>query len=513
LKQLKVTTPESLTAATGLIHPDSSRKMLWDVTVSLVIVYSVITITYQLGFALEFTGTLANVDLVVDCIFALDIVITFNTAVIDEDENLVSDRAAICSIYLHGWFPVDLVTTFPIDRVVLALNDGDGNSAVLRSVKLVRAIRLVRLAKIVRIVVKSGFFEKVEDGLGLHPAVLKLVKLVVVMCFFAHLFACVLFAMSKCDESNGVGCWVESYCVGEGAWFDDDSQTMQGGGECLAEMDHGLQYLVALYWSVTTMTSIGYGDISPQASNTTEIVFTILVEVFGTTVFAYVVGNIVSIVAGLNSGMRMKRQNMVVLNSLMTEFRCTFAFRKAVRLQYLFQQQIKSVFDESRLLSELPPDLRIQTVAFIHARLIVPKVPVLCALEAEMRGAFTLLLPRLRPYCFSRGNTLYHPALGTHREMYFLTSGAVTCSVPARSAKVASSCTPSKLLLRRFHDPPSLDRESPRDEVAFAPAVERFEAGDVLGEVPLLIPEDVRFSVSRHFFVKTYVSLNYPPFF
>jgi hypothetical protein len=141
--------PRELAAAASLIHPDSTGKMAWDVTVSLVILYSVITITYQLGFDYVFTGTLANIDLVVDLIFVFDILVTFNTAAVDSDENLVVSRGAICKMYLRGWFGIDFVSTFPIDRVVLALTSGGGNPALLRSVKLIRAVRLARLFKII----------------------------------------------------------------------------------------------------------------------------------------------------------------------------------------------------------------------------------------------------------------------------------------------------------------------------------------------------------------------------
>ena len=40
-------TPALLFASTGLFHPDALQKMVWDVLLSLVILYSVITVTYQ----------------------------------------------------------------------------------------------------------------------------------------------------------------------------------------------------------------------------------------------------------------------------------------------------------------------------------------------------------------------------------------------------------------------------------------------------------------------------------
>ena len=59
-------------------------------------------------------------------------------------------------------------------------------------------------------------------------------------------------------------------------------------------------YLLATYFSITTVSTIGYGDISPEMDNDTEVLFTVLVEFFGMFIFSYVVSNMASLVANLN---------------------------------------------------------------------------------------------------------------------------------------------------------------------------------------------------------------------
>jgi hypothetical protein len=49
-------------------------------------------------------------------------------------------------------------------------------------------------------------------------------------------------------------------------------------------MRSGERYLDAMYWSMTTMTTIGYGDRSP--ANAQEILFTVVAEVLGLSFFA-----------------------------------------------------------------------------------------------------------------------------------------------------------------------------------------------------------------------------------
>lgn len=49
----------------------------------------------------------------------------------------------------------------------------------------------------------------------------------------------------------------------------------------------GTQYIYSLYWSVTTIVTVGYGDITPQ--NEYEIVVTILIELSGSALFGYLI--------------------------------------------------------------------------------------------------------------------------------------------------------------------------------------------------------------------------------
>ena len=68
------------------------------------------------------------------------------------------------------------------------------------------------------------------------------------------------------------------------------------------ELDDDLstKYTTSFYWSMTTLSTVGYGDIS--ATNGAEQRLTVVTELVGTTAFAYMAGTLSSIVmaAGLN---------------------------------------------------------------------------------------------------------------------------------------------------------------------------------------------------------------------
>lgn len=57
-------------------------------------------------------------------------------------------------------------------------------------------------------------------------------------------------------------------------------------------------YITAMYWSIMTVTTIGYGDVPAQTD--TERAVVAVCMIVGAGMFAYVVGSICGIIAGMN---------------------------------------------------------------------------------------------------------------------------------------------------------------------------------------------------------------------
>lgn len=123
----------------------------------------------------------------------------------------------------------------------------------------------------------------------------------------------------------------------------------------------------------------------------------------------------------------MRTQNLLFLNQYLSDFHCTLSFRRCLRSHFLFREKIKSVFNEHQLFSLMPPAMRTKIVEHIN-RKSMNRLPLLCKLENTSKGAFSVILPKLNPYCFRTGDVVLHPMLGTQREMFFVHDGEVAAS-------------------------------------------------------------------------------------
>lgn len=93
----------------------------------------------------------------------------------------------------------------------------------------------------------------------------------------AHWLACGFFFIALVSEGDVT--WVEA------EWGVHSSS--------LQHLSIGSKYVTALYWSLTTLTTVGYGDIHPV--NDTERMYGIFMFVVGAVVYASIFANVTSL--------------------------------------------------------------------------------------------------------------------------------------------------------------------------------------------------------------------------
>ena len=137
---------------------------------------------------------------------------------------------------------------------------------------------------------------------------MKLVALIMIVLYITHLIACLWYWVGGTDDINA-DCFEAANPDGEDSGGGEETIILVKGsaasGACKVEgwvskqgwgpgVSYRTRWLRAFYWGITTLTTVGYGDIT--ASTNGEMVFASMAELVGTMVFGTLVGTVGSIV-------------------------------------------------------------------------------------------------------------------------------------------------------------------------------------------------------------------------
>lgn len=191
-----------------------------------------------------------------------------------------------------------------------------------------------------------------------------------------------------------------------------------GSGTAGIDPDPVLTYVKAIYWSFTTLTTVGYGDIS--AKSMPQMFYSCGVQVIGVGVFGFILSNVASLISRSDAKREHHMDNLDKIETFMRTHHIPVQLRAKTRSYYHYLWQNKNGYQDRSLLEDLPTKLQGELLYVVN-RSIVEKVPFLQNADQEM---IEELMFHLEPKVFMPGERIFK-AGDMGDSLYFIHTGQV----------------------------------------------------------------------------------------
>ena len=190
-----------------------------------------------------------------------------------------------------------------------------------------------------------------------------------------------------------------------------------------AGADRWTRYLEGLYWCVTTLSTVGYGDVAPE--NNLQRMYAMGVMMLGVGVYGFIIGTVSTILANLDPARVNYLQKMEQVGAFMSYRDLPNQLQQRIKDYYRYLWQQKLDHNEGAVLSGLPPSLGTEVTLFLK-RDLLEHVPLFKdASEAFIRE----IALEMKSVVFMPGDYVIR-AGDRGRDMYFVTRGTLEALSP-----------------------------------------------------------------------------------
>jgi len=358
-----------------IIYPDSRKKEIWDIFTIILTFITVLEIPVRMAFQYPVTQVYFYFEIFISFVYFLDIFFNFNTAH-REGLKYVTDKKKLFKQYLNGWFTIDLIAALPLFLFHTQFGTTTQGARFLRLFELNRVLKLTGV---------NRFISTFQRHHMINPSIYRLINFLFILMVATHWVACGWIIL---------------------------------GGIPIDDISSAEKYSYAIYWAVTTLTTVGYGDITP--TTTVQRYYTILVMLGGAGSYGFIIGNIAGLLSNIDMVRAGYRKKMEEISAFLKYRSIPQTMQKKVQEYFEHLWESRMGHDEERFLNEIPEPLKTDIALFMRKDLI-KKVPFFRdAGENLLRD----IVMELRPVVYLPGTFIIKKG-ETGSFMFIISSGEV----------------------------------------------------------------------------------------
>ena len=343
------------------INPETHRIFIFDIFILFCNLfccfYYPIYIAQSICFCTFIPNLIKDVLFFTDLINFIDIIISFFRAYYNFEYTLIKKNERIIIHYLKKYFFPDLISAIPVFSCCFFLcknNKPDGDLCVRHGMdlkyiclKMCLGLKIIKIFKILDKKTNRGiryFHEFISENYTLEKT-MKMILFIILCGLFFNIFICYHIFIGRQSYPN----WIL-------ATNNQDKEFYN-------------LYIISCYFLITTMTSVGYGDITCVSLG--ETIFQIIVLTIGVIAYSWVVSTIGNYVKNETKAAIKFNKDM----DLLEEIRISYP-KMSFKLYNKIQKHLETVshqqerFDTNLLVNNLPYTLKNKLMFIIYENII-----------------------------------------------------------------------------------------------------------------------------------------------
>jgi CRP-like cAMP-binding protein len=405
-----------------IIQPLGTFRIVWDTVALVLLAYLVMVTPVRIAYedipASAGFWTTFMIDYAAEVFFICDMYYRSMRFAFVSEGKVVNDPDRVWERYKHRMFS-DIIAVVPFELISLS----SGSTILWSFIRIKSLMRLIHIGDHIETVGRYMHKMRMQISQGLKQIITGFILLICIN----HWFGCMWFMLHRYVYLDSGKTWAIKDNL---ATY---NATLGRHNIMNADVTASECYIRGVYFVITVMSTVGYGDIRPYQNG--EVVFGLFVILTGACLFAGIIGSL----AGWfkysdSSGNNAFKERTKLLNEYLRYRSVPLDLCHSINLHYQCMWDRTGCLDEIEVTSVLPQSLQLE-VARIVNRDIISKVPMLRKCDEWVQKRLALAL---QPQFCASGDYLYKIGdLGT--ELFFIRAGQVMITIKGKKGSVVLS--------------------------------------------------------------------------